>query len=111
MPDILDDYHEFEEVTLPGGQKLVNVHNREVCKGRNCCIHNPSDTVMKDWPQNWRSDMKKMERICIHGVGHDDPDDLYYRQKSGREASGIHGCCPERCCDTAYDQFHDWLGG
>jgi hypothetical protein len=43
-----------------------------------------------------------MERICPHGVGHPDPDDLAYRisiaKKMGKDTKylGIHGC--DGCC-------------
>ena len=43
-----------------------------------------------------------MERICKHGVGHPDPDDLAFKkriaEKFGRDSydEGIHGCCG--CC-------------
>ena len=84
-----------EFFTLADGSRLV-VHSSKECAGRNCCIHNPSDHPLKDAPLNWRPDRGIMERICKHGVGHDDPDDLAYREMTGREASGTHGCCG--CC-------------
>jgi hypothetical protein len=41
-----------------------------------------------------------MERICPHGVGHPDPDDLEYKRKQGLpDAAGIHGCCG--CCNES----------
>lgn len=72
------------------GQNLW-VHSRENCKGPYCPIHNPSDHHMKDWPVHWRDDRKIMERICVHGVGHPDPDDI-------SDDDGTHGCCG--CCDS-----------
>lgn len=41
-----------------------------------------------------------MERLCKHGIGHDDPDDLEYRKSVGMEASGIHGC--DGCCGADF---------
>ena len=74
-------------------QNLFNVHSEDLCKGSYCCIHNPSDHKMKDFPLHWRSDRKIMERICEHGTGHPDPDDI--RIVNGDD-DGIHGCCG--CC-------------
>lgn len=65
-----------------------NVHDRDQCCGEFCCIHNPSDHHMRLWPQLWRDDRKMMERACLHGVGHPDPDD--------RSADRTHGC--DGCC-------------
>lgn len=78
-------------VKLPGGQVLFNVHSESQCAGRACCIHNPSDHHMREWPQNFRSDRYMMERICSHGVGHPDPDDT-----SGDSVHGCDGCCARK---------------
>jgi len=66
------------------------------CAGEHCCIHNPSDHHMLDWPMVWRADAGKMERICPHGVGHPDPDDAAYRERVGEGHKNIHGC--DGCC-------------
>jgi hypothetical protein len=58
----------MEEYKTGMGQ-IVSVHDKEKCEGEYCCIHNPSDHHMKDWPTNWRDDRFLMERICKHGVG------------------------------------------
>jgi hypothetical protein len=100
----------MEEFITGTGQKIL-VHNKKNCKGRHCCIHNPSDHHMKDWPLHWRDDRNLMERICPHGIGHPDPDDLNFR-KFQLERRGlakeeidkiirierIHGC--DGCCHT-----------
>lgn len=70
------------------GLQFVRVHSREKCAGTPCCIHNPSDHHMKDWPQLWRDDRKMMERTCPHGVGHPDPDDT-----KKYVDHGCDGCC------------------
>ena len=91
----------MEEYITGTGQK-VYVHNKEDCEGEYCVIHNPSDHHMKDWPTHWRDDRRIMERICPHGVGHPDPDDLAFKKriakKFGRDDydKGIHGC--DGCC-------------
>ena len=76
------------------GQTLVNVHDRSECKGP-CCIHKPSDHHMKDFPLHWRDDRRFFERICEHGVGHPDPDEIAYHASKGRDIS-VHGC--DGCC-------------
>lgn len=79
-------------VALVGGQVLENVHDESQCAGEYCTIHNFSDHHMVDWPQNWRSDRGIMERVCVHGVGHPDPDDPKFKHESER----VHGC--DGCC-------------
>lgn len=81
---------------------VTNVHDPALCAGRPCTIHNRSDHHMRSWPQNFRPDRGIMERICEHGVGHPDPDDLDWRPETsdgrveGRDTAGIHGC--DGCC-------------
>jgi len=87
----------LEKYTTGVGQNIL-VHNKNQCKGQHCCIHNPSDHHMKDWPTLWRGDRGLIERICPCGVGHPDPDDLAFKESIGVDAQteGIHGCCG--CC-------------
>lgn len=83
----------------PDGTIFENVHPRETCEGRNCCLHNQSNHIMREWPLHWRNDARLMERLCPHGVGHPDPDDLAYGEmmRPGSSlARSIHGC--DRCC-------------
>lgn len=75
------------------GQILTNIHKEEDCKGSPCLIHNPSNHIMRDFPTHWRDDRRIMERICPHGVGHPDPDDIKVRTD---EWEGVHGC--DGCC-------------
>ena len=86
------------------GQRLTNIHSPEQCKGSYCPIHNPSDHHMKDWPLHWREDRGFFERICKHGVGHPDPDDVVYHDKHGVDI-GVHGC--DGCCLPPKKQFLD----
>lgn len=79
-----------------GPGTLTNIHDPAKCAGRPCVIHNPSDHHMRDWPLNWRSDKGLMERMCVHGTGHPDPDDLAFHVENGREWQGVHGC--DGCC-------------
>lgn len=80
--------------TLVGSDRRIYTHHPSKCAGRHCCIHNPSDHHMKDWPQNWRDDRGIMERICPCGIGHPDPDD----PKAKDPHESVHGCCG--CCHT-----------
>ena len=81
---------------LTDGRILRNVHSRKQCEGRGCSIHHPSDHHMKDWPTWWRQDRGFMERVCEHGIGHPDPDDMAYRRSRGLSDRSIHGC--DGCC-------------
>lgn len=75
-----------------GTNQLISVHERGLCFDTSACvIHGPSDHHMIGWPTHWRDDMKKMERLCPHRVGHPDPDDCAFR-----DDPGIHGC--DGCC-------------
>ena len=81
------------------GQLIRNIHPPGLCEGRPCVIHNPSEHRMREYPTQFRSDRNPpiMERICPHGVGHPDPDDLAWHASQGRGSwIGIHGCCG--CC-------------
>lgn len=81
-----------ETYTSGVGQAFL-VHGRSTCAGGPCPIHNPSAHPMAGFPTLWRDDRRIMERVCPHGVGHPDPDDLAVR--SGRDP-GDHGC--DGCC-------------
>jgi hypothetical protein len=78
----------------------LQTHRADACAGQACCIHNPSEHGMRDFPLHWRGDRGLMERTCPHGVGHPDPDDLSYKRRAFGEgrarADSIHGC--DGCC-------------
>lgn len=100
MKDVTPDPFEyiFIDVTDPIfgaqlGKATLRVHTRARCAGERCCIHNPSDHAAKSWPQNWRADRGIMERLCRHGVGHPDPDDLIVKARPDAAQHGCDGCC------------------
>jgi hypothetical protein len=78
---------------MHSGPPLV-VHTPDECGDEPCCIHNPSEHPLRDWPLHWRGHV--MERICSHGIGHPDPDDLAWRRRSGQPDPSVHGC--DGCC-------------
>jgi hypothetical protein len=71
-------------------QLIVNVHQNGQCKNSHCTIHNSSEHPMIGFPQRWRQDFSYMERICPHGIGHPDPDDIVINR--------VHGC--DGCCSS-----------
>ena len=91
----------MEEWTSGTKQKL-KVHDKANCEGQYCCIHNPSPHHMVDWPLHWRDDRSLMERICPHGIGHPDPDDLAFKERIGMDAKteSVHGC--DGCCSDPF---------
>jgi hypothetical protein len=94
----------FEKAVLVGGEEIF-AHPRKDCIGRQCCIHNPSDHHMRDWSQHFRPDRVLTERICPHGIGHPDPDDLYFKRlMAGTDdvPDTVHGC--DGCCDPRRSQ-------
>jgi len=69
--------------------QILLTHRPDKCQGTHCAVHNPSEHHMRDWPQHYRWDAGITERICQHGIGHPDPDDV--------GAKGyVHGC--DGCC-------------
>ena len=109
MPENIGD------LTFLHDGRLMKVHGSDECSGPNCCIHNPSDHPLKDAPLSWRSDHVLMERICEHGIGHPDPDDLdHWRRQIGHlpqsekflTARAEHSC--DGCCspdETPQESF------
>jgi hypothetical protein len=86
--------------------EIMRTHPESACESnRYCCIHKPSSHPLNNQPLMWRSDRRLMERLCTHGVGHPDPDDLRFKSEMMPvdivEAIGIHGC--DGCCQTTDD--------
>ena len=79
-----------------GSRKFYVTHDPAQCFPKPCCVHRPSEHHMKDWPQNYRDDTGVTERVCVHGVGHPDPDQPWPEDAW----QWVHGCCGERCCDA-----------
>jgi hypothetical protein len=74
----------------------VRIHARANCTPP-CPFHAPSDHPLRDAPIHIRLDKAGLvERICPHGVGHDDPDSVAYMQAHGAKWAGVHGC--DGCC-------------
>jgi hypothetical protein len=94
----------FERAELVGGEEIL-AHRRKDCIGRHCAIHNPSEHVMSDFRQHFRTDRALMERICSHGIGHPDPDDLAFKRlvlgDDDADYEGVHGC--DGCCRPTED--------
>lgn len=88
--------------SIPWGEGLVlRTHPVSVCENDPaCCIHNPSKHALSDAPLHWRDDRGLMERVCEHGVGHPDPDDLAYKRRiygdRFADTESVHGC--DGCC-------------
>lgn len=99
MQDMARDVHgQGLEPLWLNGQVLV-VHGQWLCRPP-CCIHAPSDHHMVMWPLLWRSDRRLFERVCEHGTGHPDPDDMAFKRNFMTErqwdAERTHGC--DFCC-------------
>lgn len=82
------------------GQTLA-VHADGTCFGPNCCIHNPSNHPMRDFKRRWVGDLGCMERICPHGVGHPDPDDLKAQAGHFQFVPACPRCFPETLKEIA----------
>lgn len=82
---------------------LTNVHPASACAGQpwGCWVHNPRDHPLASAPIVWRADKQTAERVCPHGVGHPDPQDMAYNWNvRGRDVS-MHGC--DGCCGRETD--------
>lgn len=94
------------DALLPDGSVLTRVHPATQCAGTTCWIHTPTEHAMRDWPINLRTDRGFLfvERICQHGIGHPDPDQVeFLRARFGAEGASAHlahGCCGV-CCREA----------
>lgn len=75
---------------------VLRVHPREACAGRRCWVHDPTPSHMDSWPVRWRADKSTAERVCPHGIGHPDIDDIAYNQSIGLDVT-THGC--DGCCE------------
>ena len=67
---------------------VITCHSRANCKGEFCAVHTRSQHNMRKYRQHWRPDRGIMERICSHGVGHPDDDDI-----TDDTTHGCDGCC------------------
>lgn len=89
----VDELERFEFVNV-----TARVHPRSRCDGDFCVLHNPSNHRMVDWPMVLR-ETALVERLCVHGVGHPDPDSAQWmdeRFNPGVRVWGMHGC--DGCC-------------
>lgn len=75
-----------------GDMSLAAPHDPALCAGRGCSRHHPSDHHMRTWPKVWREYYGYSDRMCSHGVGHPDPDDVVHLQALG-------GACTAHACD------------
>ena len=95
-----DGWHDAQfAIYITGtGQVVRDVHPPTDCAEREfCAIHAPSPHLMRTFPTHFRFDRYLMERICDHGVGHPDPDDVAYQAVAMPERmAGVHGC--DGCC-------------
>lgn len=92
--------HRSPEGYWIGGTLVHKVHAETQCAGEVCVMHSPTEHHMATWPILWRVDRQIVERMCEHGVGHPDPDQWTYWQRTHRMYEQVHGCCG--CC-----QEHD----
>lgn len=99
--DLYGNFSVAEKVAGVQVRTIMQTHAAGKCSGEFCCIHNPSDHPLKEADLNWRADRNLMERICSHGIGHPDPDDISHNKRVlgerysalAHETHGCDGCC------------------
>lgn len=99
----------MEWFIMPGGSRLLVHTEKPDCAEHGCVIHNPSLHAMSQFPLHWRGDRGLMERVCPHGIGHPDPNDIAFKQRTRGESHAyyetIHGC--DGCCEGCYSIDYD----
>ena len=86
--------HTVEEMDLL--DRLTGVHEPDITCATVCPIHRPSDGPHRLLPWHWRNDRGIFERICEHGVGHPDPDQMLWWMTQQQASQAMHGC--DGCC-------------
>jgi hypothetical protein len=91
---------------------LVRTHTPDKCGSDEACVlHNMTDHSMRAFPQLWRGDRGIMERICTHGIGHPDPDQIpFWKQTKPKDWHWemVHGC--DGCCRPDSKTYKDNYG-
>lgn len=85
--------------TLENTDIVMITHSPSQCVAQVCVVHNKTDHSMRSFPQHWRSDRGIFERICSHGAGHPDEDQIpFWKATRGEDwkYEMVHGCCG--CC-------------
>lgn len=82
-------------IALHDGTTLA-VHGRHICKDQPCSVHRPSDHPLSEAPRDWCPVSRIMYRLCQHGYGHPDPDDLKVRTWPAEGRHTCDGCCEMR---------------
>lgn len=90
-------------VKLEHSDVEIMAHPPEECEGRNSCsLHNRTVHSMRAMTQVWRNDTGLVERICEHGIGHFDPDQMEYlisvHGKKDAMLMALHSC--DGCCGS-----------
>lgn len=95
---VLESQKQWGEL-VTWGDKILRVHKAADCLGP-CAIHSPSEHHMRTWPLLYRPDRNMIERVCVHGIGHPDPDQISFWSKTleaeDAAAEAVHGC--DFCC-------------
>jgi len=84
----MSDALQSTRMLLENTHLYIWCHDELSCRGEYCTLHNRSDHHMRGMKQNWRGDLGYIERICTHGIGHPDPDEIF--------PDAVHGC--DGCC-------------
>jgi len=79
-------------------------HEPDECKSTDACtIHNRTDHHMRGYKQFYRFDRGIMERICSHGIGHPDPDDIKIILGTDNGEHSCDGCCIRFATEEEYN--------
>jgi len=94
----------MEYARLEHTQIDLRVHEKDECQiPEACTIHHRTDHHMRSFKQFYRFDRGIMERICTHGIGHPDPDDISIIRKVDDGVHNCDGCCFRFATDEEYN--------
>lgn len=94
----------MEYARLEHTQIDLRCHTKDNCMSPEVCtIHSRTDHHMRNFKQFYRFDRGIMERICSHGIGHPDPDDINIINGKDDGAHGCDGCCIRFATEEEYN--------
>lgn len=92
----------MEYSQLENSSISLNTHEENKCDGEVCTIHKRTNHHMRSFRQFYRFDRGIMERICPHGIGHPDPDDISVINGTDDGVHGCDGCCIRFATEEEY---------
>lgn len=79
---------------ISGTGQTLQVHAKDRCDDATACpVHAPTDHPLADRPTHWDGSRGVMQRVCVHGHKHPDPDDRKIIANWALRSHQCDGCC------------------